>query len=94
LFPECRRSLIKSTTLLAPDAAWRRWLITAARPYPVRLSRNSDGGFTPVAKYDLGSSAGNVKQVPPGVVDHFEIGIVGDILDALLRRDDLVITPP
>lgn len=40
-----------------------------------------------------GAGARHVKQVPFGVVDHFEIGIVRDILNALLRRDNLVVAP-
>ena len=29
--------------------------------------------------------------MPLGLVDFFEVGIVGDILDTLLQRDDLVV---
>ena len=38
-----------------------------------------------------GAGARHVKQVPLAVVDFFEIGIVRNILDALLGGDDLVI---
>jgi hypothetical protein len=31
-----------------------------------------------------GASAGDIEQVPLGIVDVFEIGLVGDVLDALL----------
>jgi hypothetical protein len=32
--------------------------------------------------------------MPLGLVDFFEVGIVGDILDPLLQRDDLVPSVP
>jgi len=34
-----------------------------------------------------GTGAGDIKQVPLGVVDHFEISIIRDIFDALLGGD-------
>jgi hypothetical protein len=38
-----------------------------------------------------GASAGDVEQMALAVVDLFEVSIVGDILDALLQWDDLVV---
>ena len=38
-----------------------------------------------------GAGAGDVQQVPLCVVDILEIGIVGDRLDALLQRQNLVV---
>jgi hypothetical protein len=39
-----------------------------------------------------GTGAGHIEQMPLGLVDFFEVGIVGDILDPLLRRDDRAAT--
>jgi hypothetical protein len=38
-----------------------------------------------------GAGARDIKQVPLAVVDFFEVGIIGNILDAPLRWDNLVI---
>jgi hypothetical protein len=40
-----------------------------------------------------GTRASDTEQGPLAVIDLFEIGVVGDILDPLLRRDHLVIAP-
>ena len=53
-----------------------------------KLRCGSDAGYQEVI---AGAGACDVKQVPLGVVDRFEISIVRDILYALLRRDNLVV---
>jgi hypothetical protein len=47
-----------------------------------------DDGYEQVI---AGAGAGHVKQMALTVVNLFEIGIIGDILDALLRGNDLVV---
>ena len=39
-----------------------------------------------------GSSTGDVEQVPLGVVDLFQVGLVDDGLDTGLRGDNLIVT--
>ena len=38
-----------------------------------------------------GAGARHIEQVPFALVDFFEVGIIGDILDALLRRNYLIV---
>src|SRR5712671_380819 len=39
-----------------------------------------------------GAGAGNVEQVPLGVVGVFEVGVVGDVFDPRLQGHDFVVT--
>src|SRR4029077_11782747 len=68
---------------------------TAACNQPVKSSRNSDAGLTPVtnrwSRARVHATSRHIEQVPLAVVDFFQVGIVRDILDAIFRRNDLVV---
>ena len=80
---------------------WRRWrlepyrrfrsksMLTSIWHYPVKVLNKLRRRFDACHQQMVaGAGAGDVQQVPLGVVDIFQIGIVGDRLDALLQGND------
>jgi hypothetical protein len=66
--------------------------LPAARVYHLDLYRQLRGRLDAADQQAVaGAGAGDVEEVALGVVDLFEVGLVGDGLDALLQRQHLVV---